>query len=213
MRCSEISKFFGKVRVLDGVNLDLDSGATIAVLGPSGSGKSTLLSIIGLLAKPSSGELELFGSSAPNSEIDRAVFRCREIAWIFQNPTLLFGRTVIDNVTLPLILGGMKRRDAETEASSKLDSVGLAKRKFELAKSLSGGEKQRLEVARAIGRATGLVLCDEPTASLDRANSDAVIELIVSEKPPATSIVIVTHDSRVAERCDSVVELRNGILM
>lgn len=209
IECKGLTKAFLSVQVLRDLDLTIPAGVTLAITGPSGSGKSTLLSIIGLLARPSAGRIELFGQLAPvGSELIK--FRQQSVSWIFQRAALLSNRSVLENITLPLLLQGADRSSALGQAAVIADAVGLGHRTRARARTLSGGEQQRVEIARALVRATRLILCDEPTANLDRTNAELVADLLVTHKSHNSTIVIATHDLRVAERCDEVVRLQDG---
>lgn len=210
MRCQRITKHFGAAEVLSGVDLDVPVGESLAVMGPSGSGKSTLLALFGLLATPSAGELYLFGQPAPLRSAERTQLRTSRIAWVFQRAALLMARSVLDNVAVPLVLQGLPRAAADARAVDYVTQMGLGPRLHAPARLLSGGEQQRLEIARALARRVSLLLCDEPTAALDRANADLVIDLLTTHKPAETTLVVATHDPVVARRCATRVELRNG---
>ncbi len=213
VKCVAVTKEFGGCPVLKGIDLEVRSGESLALTGPSGSGKSTLLAIVGLLSRPSGGAVELFGVAAPSSERRRAAIRQSRMAWIFQRPTLLSGRSALDNVALPLVLQGWSRAPADVAARRALAAVGLRHRMQTAARKLSGGETHRVEIARVIAQGADLVLCDEPTASLDRENSDVVIGLLVENRQPGTSIIVATHDPRVAARCDAQAILTSGRLV
>jgi putative ABC transport system ATP-binding protein len=210
VRCRAIRKSFGPVSVLVDIDFALDVGRTLALMGPSGSGKSTLLAIIGLLERPSAGVVELFGQPAPSLDRKKAQLRAARMAWVFQRAALMGGRSTLDNVSFSLILNGLGRRDAEARALEYLRRVGLEDRAHVQARRLSGGEQQRIEVARALAREPELILCDEPTASLDRTNADAVIDALLVARHPRTSVLVATHDPRVAGRCDYVAHLVDG---
>jgi ABC-type lipoprotein export system ATPase subunit len=213
IRCVDITKNFAGVKVLKGIDLEIAAGESFAIMGPSGSGKSTLLAILGLLSRPTGGSLEVLGMLAPSSERRRTAIRQTQMAWIFQRPALLRGRSALDNVALPLLLHGWSRPRAEAAAREALEAVGLGHRTLVGARNLSGGEMHRVEVARVIAQGGDLVLCDEPTASLDRENADAVMGLLVENRSPGTAVVVATHDPKVAARCDAQAFLTSGRLV
>jgi ABC-type lipoprotein export system ATPase subunit len=205
-----ISKSYGSATILSGLDFEVSTGESVAVMGPSGSGKSTLLSILGLLAHPSEGAVHLFGAPAPTDDRSRSALRRSRMSWVFQRAALLRSRSALDNVAFALVMRGETRLSAEQQAHDYLDLVGLGRRAEVEARHLSGGEQQRLEIARAMSRQTELLLCDEPTASLDRRNAEEVAELLVALKPPRTSILFATHDPVVSERCDRILLLVDG---
>lgn len=212
MRLNGIGKRFGSALVLRDVTLEVRRGEALAIVGPSGSGKSTLLAIMGLLEPPSYGSLVLFGRPSETVSRERATIRREHMAWVFQNPTLFLHRTVAENVAIPLLIAGQRHDDALERAAEVLSDVGLASQAGARARLLSGGEKQRLEVARAIAQSGDLILCDEPTASLDRANAANVTRLIIERRPRNASVVIATHDQRVSQQCDRVLGLEDGVV-
>lgn len=210
VRIAQVSKSYGRAAILNDLDFAVSTGESVALMGPSGSGKSTVLSIVGLLAAPSAGTVYLFGSPAPTDDRSRSAIRRNRISWVFQRAALLRTRSALDNVAFALVMRGIARRDAEQQARDYLTRVGLGRRTQVEARQLSGGEQQRLEIARAMARQSELLLCDEPTASLDRQNAEQVVELLVSMKPPRTSILFATHDPMVSERCDRILTLVDG---
>lgn len=206
----QVSKSYGRAPILNGLSFEVFTGESVALMGPSGSGKSTLLSIVGLLAQPTAGRVHLFGSPAPMDDRSRSTIRRDRMSWVFQRAALLRSRSALDNVAFALVMRGKKRRAAEEQAHDYLVRVGLGRRAEVEARHLSGGEQQRLEIARAMARETELLLCDEPTASLDRRNAEEVAELLVALKPPGTSILFATHDPVVSQRCDRILHLADG---
>jgi putative ABC transport system ATP-binding protein len=211
----DVSKVYGKaaaeVHALTSVNLAVDRGQMIAVMGPSGSGKSTLLTIAGSLEEPTSGEVLVDG--APLSRMSRggrAQLRRRTIGYVFQDFNLLPGLTAAENVSLPLELDGLSARKARTAAMSVLDGLGLADRARNFPDQLSGGERQRVAIARAVVGERHLLLADEPSGALDTANRDAVMRLVHEACTRGIAAVVVTHDAQLASWADRVVFLRDG---
>ncbi len=190
--------------VLDGLDLSINSGESVALMGPSGSGKSTLLAILGGLTNPTDGSVEIDGSDPV------AATREGWISWVFQANNALGRRTALDNVTLPLLVLGEERTHAETKATRTLEAVGLASKTSSIARSLSGGELQRVCIARALVTEPRFVLADEPTGQLDAATSQQVLDALWKARADATALVIATHDSIVAARCERVLSLREG---
>lgn len=205
-----VTKRFSDVQVLDGVTFEILPGRSYAVVGPSGSGKSTLLSIIGLLARPTSGAVTFDGHPAPRTESDAARIRRCSIGWVFQRPVMLPGQTLLSNVMVPARLRGMNRTEAHDRATQALDTVGLSHRAATQVQLLSGGEQQRMETARAMTLGVALVLSDEPTASLDWSAAERVSEALVATTSLGSALVLCTHDARVAVMCDEILRLSEG---
>jgi putative ABC transport system ATP-binding protein len=210
-----VSKVYGEgaaeVRALRGVDLSVDAGELVAIMGPSGSGKSTMLTIAGTLEDPTSGDVVVAGSSlAGLSRRDRARLRRRSIGYVFQDFNLLAGLTVVENVVLPLELDGLGSRAARRVGLDALDQLGLADRAEHFPDELSGGERQRVAIARAIVGDRRLVLADEPTGALDSVNGETVMRLLRSACQLGVAGVIVTHDAQLASWADRVVFLRDG---
>ena len=199
------------VRALRGVDLTMDEGEFMAVMGPSGCGKSTLLNLVAGLDTPSEGEIVVAGESlADKSEDDLAHMRRRHIGIVFQFFNLLEGMSVLENVTLPAIIAGMPRRQAETRARDLLDLLGLADKARNAPGVLSGGQRQRLAIARALANKPTLVLADEPTGALDSAGGLEVLELFRRLHAGGQAILMVTHDQKVADAASRIVRMRDG---
>jgi putative ABC transport system ATP-binding protein len=210
-----VSKVYGsgpsEVHALIDVDLAVERGELVAVMGPSGSGKSTLLTIAGSLEQASSGEVVVDGVDlAGVSRSDQATMRRRSIGYVFQDFNLLPGLTALENVTLPLELDGMRAkvaRSAGLEALGELDVAELADRYPD---DLSGGQRQRVAIARAIVGERGLLLADEPTGALDSVNGEAVMRLLRAATKHGVAGVVVTHEAQLASWADRVVFLRDG---
>jgi putative ABC transport system ATP-binding protein len=210
-----VSKLYGsgpgEVHALRDVDLSVERGQLVAVMGPSGSGKSTLLTIAGSLEQPSSGQALVDGVDlAAVSPSDRARMRRRSIGYVFQDFNLLPGLTAVENVTLPLELDGIPSKAARVtalEAMLELDVADLADRYPD---ELSGGERQRIAIARAIVGERGLLLADEPTGALDSVNGEAVMRLLRAATQRGVAGVVVTHEAHLASWADRVVFLRDG---
>ena len=198
---------------MNGVSLRLERGEAVSIMGPSGSGKSTLLSILGALEPPTSGKVKLNGQDPyALNEVELAAFRNRQVGFVFQDHCLLPQCTVLENVLLPALVATEKAA-FETEAKQLLDSVGLGHRIDHLPSQLSGGEKQRVAIARALIRNPELLLCDEPTGNLDRANADAVADLLLAlQRKQNTILVLVTHSEKLGDRVAQRFELNDGRL-
>ena len=202
-----------ELAILDDVSFDIRPGEAVAIVRASGSGKSTLLGLLAGLDQPSSGSVRLRGQDLFSlTEDGRAALRGEALGFVFQSFQLLPALTALENVMLPLELAG--RPDARTEAEHWLDRVGLGKRKGHYPRQLSGGEQQRVAVARAFAPRPALVLADEPTGNLDATTGQAIIELMFAlNAQSATTLVLVTHDSGLAGRCDRVLSLGAGRLV
>jgi putative ABC transport system ATP-binding protein len=211
----QVSKVYGEgpteVHALRGVELSVDDGELVAVMGPSGSGKSTLLTIAGTLEQPTSGEVLVGGATVSEmSNNDRARLRRRSIGYVFQDFNLLAGLTAAENVSLPLELDGLPARRARAEGVAALGELGLGDRAERFPDELSGGERQRVAIARAVVGHRHLLLADEPSGALDSANGEAVMRLIRSACQRGVAGVVVTHDAQLASWADRVVFLRDG---
>ena len=210
-----VSKVYGdgadEVHALHDVDLTVEAGALVAVMGPSGSGKSTLLTIAGSLEEPTSGKVLVGGAALSTmGRNDRARLRRRSIGYVFQDFNLLAGLTAAENVALPLELDGTKAAAARVVAMDALGDLGLADRAGRFPDELSGGERQRVAIARAVVGDRHLLLADEPTGALDSANGEAVIRLMRAACRRGVAGVIVTHDAQLASWADRVVFLRDG---
>jgi putative ABC transport system ATP-binding protein len=201
------------VPALRGVDLTLESGQFVAVMGPSGCGKSTLLNLIAGLDVPTAGQVVLAGEPLDGrSESELARIRRAHIGFVFQFHNLLNGMTAHEQVALAAALAGMSHRDAGTRARDLLDLLGLRDREDQLPGVLSGGERQRLAIARALANRPTLLLADEPTGALDSTAGAEVLELFRRLHRDGQTILLVTHDERVAAGADSVLHMRDGRL-
>jgi ABC-type lipoprotein export system ATPase subunit len=183
-----------------------------AVVGPSGSGKTTLLAIAGLLTRPTAGQVVVDGEVVAAGSRRAAEVRPRLFAWVFQTVNVLNGRSVEDNTMLGLLAQGEPEGDARQAACEALAIVGLEGFEHRKAASLSGGELQRICIARAIASRPRILLADEPTGQLDRVTTQQVTRALITGRPPGTTLIIVTHDPNVARQCDLVVALQDGQL-
>jgi putative ABC transport system ATP-binding protein len=210
-----VSRTYGQgaaeVHALDDVDLSVEAGSMVAVMGPSGSGKSTLLTIAGSLEEPSSGEVLIAGADlATLSRNAKAQLRRRVIGYVFQDFNLLPGLTAAENVALPLELDGVSARKARLAGLNALDELGLSERAGNFPDQLSGGERQRVAIARAVVGERRLLLADEPSGALDSVNGEAVMRLIHAACKRGVAAVVVTHDAQLASWADRVVFLRDG---
>jgi putative ABC transport system ATP-binding protein len=214
--CRGVTKVFGdgdaRVHALRGIDLDLPSGEMTLLVGPSGCGKTTLISIIAGLLDPTEGEVEVLGTNLTKLPGRRKVnFRAEQIGFVFQQYNLLPALTAAENAAVPLLIANAPRRQAVARAREMLAAVGLADKADSLPNQLSGGQQQRVAIARALIHEPRLLVCDEPTAALDAASGQTVMELIrqVAVKP-GRGVIVVTHDSRVYRFGDRIVSMSDG---
>jgi putative ABC transport system ATP-binding protein len=218
MSARGLRKQFGRgeslVRAVDDFDLDIGAGETVAVMGPSGCGKSTLLHLLGGLDRPSGGEV-WFGGRRIDDLGERALARLRrdEVGFVFQSFQLMEELTAVENVELSALLAGRTPRAARRRALELLDRVGLADRARFLPSALSGGQRQRVAVARALTNEPAVVLADEPTGNLDSAATLDVLRLFAGLHEAGQTLVIVTHDARIAATADRLISMRDGTLV
>ena len=207
----EYGRGAGLVRAVDGVDLEVATGQTVAVMGPSGCGKSTLLHLLGGLDKPSHGEVWLAGSRLDQmTEKGLARLRRTAIGFVFQAFHLMEELTAIENVELPALLAGRSPRAARERAAELLEQVGLTDRTAHLPSALSGGQRQRVAIARALSNDPLVVLADEPTGNLDSEATLDVLRLFEALHAAGQTLVIVTHDARIAATADRLISMRDG---
>ena len=213
----KINKFYQMgdepAHILKDIDLAIEQGEYLSVLGPSGSGKSTLMNIIGCLDVASSGKYILHGKEIENlSEIELAAIRSREIGFIFQNSQLLPRLTAQKNVELPLIYAGVSPKERKKRASEILDRVGLSDRKGHYPNQLSGGQQQRVAIARALVSNPSILLADEPTGALDQKTGKQVMALFQELSDEGRTIIMITHDMHIASYAHRVVHIIDGVL-
>ena len=214
--CRGIVKEFGggeaRVRVLQGIDLDIGEGALTLLVGPSGCGKTTLISIIAGLLEPTAGEIVLFGTPRSALRGDRLVdFRARNVGFVFQQYNLLPSLSAAENVAVPLLVNRLRRPAALARARDLLAAVGLADKFDAPPNQLSGGQQQRVAIARALVHEPRLLVCDEPTAALDSRSGHTVMELLKAVAvQPGRTVIVVTHDARVLALGDRIVEMADG---
>jgi putative ABC transport system ATP-binding protein len=218
LRTRKVRKEFGKgaglVRAVDEIDLEIAPGETVAVMGPSGCGKSTLLHLLGTVERPTGGEIRLAGQRIDRMG-ERALARLRRgtIGFVFQAFHLMDELTAAENVEVPALMAGRSPRAARALALGLLDRVGLADRARFLPAALSGGQRQRVAIARALSNEPLVVLADEPTGNLDSAATVEVLRLFDSLHQAGQTLVIVTHDARVAATADRLLSMRDGMLV
>jgi putative ABC transport system ATP-binding protein len=214
--CQNVVKVYDaggqKVTALNGINLDIALGELMMLVGPSGCGKTTLISVIAGILDQDSGSCELFGEdllTMPSRyKLD---FRAKNIGFVFQAFNLLPSLNAAENVSVPLVINGMKRVEAERKACQVLEQVGLGERVKSLPSQLSGGQQQRVAIARALVHNPRLIVCDEPTSALDHETGHAVMELLKDVALQENrSLVIVTHDARIFDFADRIAEMDDG---
>jgi putative ABC transport system ATP-binding protein len=204
-----------ETHALRGVNLSVNSGEFTALVGPSGSGKTTLLQLIGLLDLPTSGQVFIKGNEASGLSRDqRADLRKQTIGFIFQFFALIPTLTAYENVELPLLLNGVKPTERQSRVSEMIEAVGLSDRSHHRPDQLSGGEQQRIAVARALSIKPSLVLADEPTANLDTENGKQVMDIMQKlNRETGVTFIFATHDPRVIKYAQRIVTLRDGVIV
>jgi lipoprotein-releasing system ATP-binding protein len=217
LRCEGLHRYLGqgegRVHVLRGVSFAARSGQVTAIVGPSGCGKSTTLYLLGLLDQPDGGSIWIRDQLMSNSsDLDRTAARCEHIGFVFQFHFLMQEFSALDNVMMPMRkLGRLSEEAMVTRAQSLLKDVGLGEKGHRLATQLSGGEQQRVAVARALANQPAIILADEPTGNLDVKNSGLVFDLLTRlAKENGQAVVLVTHNPDIANRCDEIKPMRDG---
>lgn len=214
--CHGLTKSYGadeaRVAALRGVDLDVARGEVLMLMGPSGCGKTTLLSIIASLLDPDAGTCAISGTDTGGmGRKARAALRAAKLGFVFQAFNLLPALTARENVSVPLLLNGVARRDAETAAGEALESVGLGNRLDHFPRQLSGGQQQRVAVARAIVHKPAVLLCDEPTSALDHDAGQQVMGVLTARvRSLGAALLVVTHDPRIAPFADRIVRMEDG---
>jgi putative ABC transport system ATP-binding protein len=207
-------RYPGGVEALRGVDLRIDAGELVAIVGPSGSGKTTLLQIMGTLDRPSEGDVHVDGrDTATAADDELSALRGQRIGFVFQQFYLLDGMSAVDNVAGGLLYNGMPAEERRTRAREALERVGLGHRLDHRPNQLSGGEKQRTSIARAIVGRPSIVFADEPTGALDTHTGHEIIELLRELNRDGATLVIITHDRELAEALPRRVEVRDGVII
>ncbi len=202
-----------KVEALKGIDLEIDGGEFVSIVGPSGSGKSTLMNIAGCLDTPSDGKYQLDGEYVESLSMSRlAETRNRKIGFVFQAFNLLPYATAYENVELPMIFGNVNAKERKKRTTELLERVGLGDRLDHKPRELSGGEMQRVAIARSLANKPKLILADEPTGNLDSKSGRAIIDLFEELWRAGSTILMITHDSTVATRTNRVVYLKDGVI-
>ena len=198
---------------LENVNLDVAKGEFVSIMGPSGCGKSTLLNIMGLLDAPSSGKIEINGTSVESmKDKELAAFRNKTLGFVFQSFHLLPRMSAVENVALPLLYAGVSKKERRERAIAALEMVGLAERLDFQPDQLSGGQCQRVAIARAMVTNPQLLLADEPTGALDSASGRQILELFAQLHEAGATILMITHDASVASHAQTLYHIRDGVL-
>lgn len=211
--CKDYKMAGETLHVLKNIDLSVKRGQFLAILGPSGSGKSTLMNIIGCLDVPTSGEYELSGRViADEDEASLANIRNKEIGFIFQSFYLLQRQTAFENVELPLIYAGMPEKMRKERVEEVLEKVGLADKMYNLPNQLSGGQQQRVAIARAVSTNPTILLADEPTGALDQRTGAAVMDLFHSLNEEGRTIIMITHDRKIAGHARRIVKILDGVI-
>jgi len=214
VRLADVRKEYslgGTVTALGGVDLSLPAGSYTAVMGPSGSGKSTLLNLIGALDTPTAGRVSVDGTGITSlSENDRAKLRGTKIGFVFQTFNLMPRLSARENVELPLVFAEWDSESRTERAESLLNRVGLGNRMDHMPQELSGGQRQRVAIARALATDPAIVLADEPTGNVDTETGDEIMSLLADTHGRGNTILLVTHERRIAEHADRIVHVRDG---
>ena len=202
------------LHVLKGINLHVEKGEMVAIMGSSGSGKSTLLNIIGILDELDSGEYTLDGIEIKDlTEKKAAQYRNKFLGFVFQSFNLINFKNALENVALPLYYQGLKRKERQEKAMFHLQKVGLANWSTHLPNELSGGQKQRVAIARALAAEPKLLLADEPTGALDSTTSQEIMQFLQQLNDEGKTILIVTHEADISLMCKRIVRLKDGVIM
>lgn len=216
VKCENVVKNYGtgdiKVQALKNISVEFRRGELSFLMGASGCGKTTLLSVVSTVLQPDSGNVAIFGNNLNLlSDEEKTKFRCQNIGFLFQNIYLIPSLTSLENIELPLLLEGKSKMEATQRAHESLEEIGISDLATRWPNELSGGQQQRVAMARAIVHRPKLIICDEPTSSLDHANGVIVMDLLKGHAlNPENAVIVATHDKRILEYADRVVELDDG---
>jgi len=218
MELTNVSKIYKMdgvvVRALNGVSLKINGGDFVSIIGPSGSGKSTLMHILGLLDKPTLGEVKLEGKNVSfENDAEVARLRNRKIGFVFQSFNLLPRTSALANVELPLVYANVSKRERHNLARKSLASVGLEHRLEHFSSQLSGGERQKVAIARALVNSPSIILADEPTGNLDSKSGEEILEILKNLNKERHTIVLVTHDLDIAQMAKKVIRMKDGSII
>lgn len=218
IRITNLTKIYkmgeNEVRALDGINLEIEKGEFVSIVGQSGSGKTTLMNIIGCLDVKTSGEYFLNGiDTSKLSDNQLADLRCSEIGFVFQNFNLLQKMTALENVELPMVYKGVPTKERRQRAEMLLEMVGLKERMHHRPNELSGGQQQRVAIARALANSPHLILADEPTGNLDSKSGSEIMKIIKELNERGNTIVLITHDSNIAAKAKRIVKIKDGRIL
>ena len=215
LRCEGVRKTYGsggnQAVALEGIDLIVEKGEFVTIIGASGSGKSTLLHILGSVDKPSAGKVTIEGTDLASLNAKQAaVFRRRKVGLVYQFYNLIPNLTALENVELPLIYRGVGKRERLRLADTALDKVGLGKRKTHKPSEMSGGQQQRVAIARAIAQAPPIILADEPTGNLDSGSSKEIMGILKSLHEEGRTVILITHDNEIAKQAKRVIKIIDG---
>jgi putative ABC transport system ATP-binding protein len=218
IKLKNISKYYGKnnskVTALNNINLEVQEGDMIAIMGPSGCGKSTLLNILGCIDLPDEGEYILEEQLISKSNFNKlSKIRNSKVSFIFQNFALLKNFNVIDNVMLPLKFRKVSNNEKKQIATKCMDKLGILEIKNKKASNLSGGQQQRVAIARALAQDSKIILADEPTGALDQTNGTNIIEILQKLNLDGKTVIIVTHDMNIANKCKKIIYMKDGVFV
>ncbi len=215
IRISKIHKRFDQLEVLRGINLEIPDGQVVSIVGASGAGKTTLLQIMGTLDKPNTGTIEIDGTDVSRmSQTQLANFRNQKIGFVFQFHQLLPEFTALENIMIPAFIAGKSKKEARERAEELLQFMGLSERAEHKPNELSGGEKQRVAVARALVNNPSVVMADEPSGSLDTHNKEELHRLFFDLRDRyGQTFIIVTHDEALAAQCDRTIHMQDGLIV
>ncbi len=215
IKIQDITKRFDQLEVLRGINLEIPDGQVVSIVGASGAGKTTLLQIMGTLDKPTTGTIEIDGTDVSHmSQKQLANFRNQKIGFVFQFHQLLPEFTALENVMIPAFIAGKSKKEARERAEELLQFMGLSERADHKPNELSGGEKQRVAVARALVNNPSVVMADEPSGSLDTHNKEELHRLFFDLRDRyGQTFIIVTHDEQLASQCDRTIHMQDGLII